>query len=220
MRLFSLDERLTVCASLVREGARLADVGTDHAYLPVWLLNSGKITFAIASDINEKPLLRAKATAEKYSAQNIELRLGSGVSVLTPEDGISDIVIAGMGGEVIADILSQSELVKNTEINLILQPMTKSCELVSWLCENGFEIKSQKALTAKGKSYTVILASFAGRSTHPTEVFRIVGKLDLTDGESVKYINKQIRNLENKSRSDHSLKALVKELRLLLGEEN
>ena len=110
MRLFSLDERLTVCASLVREGARLADVGTDHAYLPVWLLNSGKITFAIASDINEKPLLRAKATAEKYSAQNIELRLGSGVSVLTPEDGISDIVIAGMGGEVIANILSQSEL--------------------------------------------------------------------------------------------------------------
>ena len=76
MRLFSLDERLTVCASLVREGARLADVGTDHAYLPVWLLNSGKITFAIASDINEKPLLRAKATAEKYSAQNIELRHG------------------------------------------------------------------------------------------------------------------------------------------------
>ena len=220
MKLFSLDERLLTCASLVRDSARLADIGSDHAYLPVWLLKRGKISYAIASDINEKPLLNGKATAEKYQAENIDFRLGGGLSTITEDDKITDIVIAGMGGEVIAEIISQSELVKNPGVNLILQPMTRSEDLIGFLYKNGFEIISQKALTSKGKSYTVIAAEYSGKRVEVSSIFRLVGKLDLTDIESVKFVNKQIRNLENKSRGDDSSKALLNELRLLLNDKN
>ena len=216
MRLFSLDERLLTCAGLVRNGARLADVGTDHAYLPVWLIKSGRIEYAVASDIGEKPLESGRLTAEKYGVGNIDFRLGSGLGTLSESDGITDIVIAGMGGEVIAEILSQSELPKNPDINLILQPMTRSDELTGFLYENGFEIKEQKALTSKGRSYTVMLAAYSGRKLSVSSVFRITGKLDLTDAESVKFINKHIRNLENKSRGDESVNALLNELRSMI----
>ena len=163
MKLFSLDKRLDTCAGLVRDSARLADIGSDHAYLSVWLLKNKKISYAIASDINEKPLLSGKATAAKYGAANIEFRLGSGLETICKDDRISDIVIAGMGGEVIADILSRSELVKNQDINFVLQPMTRSDDLIAFLYENGFEIKEQKALCSGGKYYTVIAARYCGK---------------------------------------------------------
>ncbi len=216
MRLFSLDERLLTCAGLVRNGARLADVGSDHAYLPVWLLKMGRIEYAVASDIGEMPLESGRLTAEKYGVDNIDFRLGSGLTTLKESDGITDIVIAGMGGEVIAEILSQSELARNPDINLILQPMTRSDELIAFLYENGFEIREQKALMSKGRSYTVILAGFCGVRLSVSSVFKITGKLDLTDAESVKFINKHIRNLENKSRGDESVNALLNELRSMI----
>ena len=216
MKLFSLDKRLLTCAGLVRNGARLADVGTDHAYLPVWLLKTGKISFAVASDIGEKPLDTGRLTAEKYGAENIEFRLGSGLDTISCDDNTTDIVIAGMGGELIADILSKSRFVKNPEINLVLQPMTRSGELIGFLYENGFEITEQKALTSGGKSYTVIGARYSGRKLAVSSVFKVTGKLDLSDSESVKYIKKEIKNLENKSRADENARALLDELRLII----
>ncbi|MCR5653256.1 MAG: class I SAM-dependent methyltransferase [Ruminococcus sp.] len=220
MKLFSLDERLLTCAGLVQKSARLADIGSDHAYLPVWLLKSGRIESAIASDIGEKPLQSGRLTAEKYGARNIEFRLGSGLSTISSDDNITDIVIAGMGGEVIADILSHSELVKNPGLNLILQPMTRSDDLIGFLYENGFDIKEQKALSSKGRYYTVMLVRYSGKRLSVSSVFKIVGKLDLTEEESVKYINKHIRNLENKSRGDESAKRLLNELRSMINEKN
>lgn len=220
MKLFSLDKRLLTCAGLVRNSARLADIGTDHAYLPVWLLKTGGISFAIASDIGEKPLETGRLTALKYGADNIEFRLAAGLEAITSDDNITDIVIAGMGGEVIADIIAQSELLNNPDINLILQPMTRSDELIGFLYRNGFEITTQKALTSKGKSYTVIGARYSGKKLEVSGIFRIIGKLDLKDGESVKFINKNIRNLENKSRGDESSRELLNELRSILNDNN
>ncbi|MBR2108350.1 MAG: SAM-dependent methyltransferase [Ruminococcus sp.] len=220
MRLFSLDERLLTCAGLVRDGARLADVGSDHAYLPVWLLKQGRISFAVASDIGEKPLETGRQTAEKYKARNIEFRLGAGLDTIREDDNITDIVIAGMGGEVIADILSESELAKNPELNLILQPMTRSDELVGFLYENGFEIKKQTALRSKGRSYTVMSVRYSGNKVVTSSLFRIVGKLDMSDAESVRYIGKKIKDLENKSLGDDSARELLNELRLMINENN
>lgn len=218
MKLFSLDKRLLTCAGLVQNSARLADIGTDHAYLPVWLIKSGRISRAVASDINEKPLLKGRETAEKYGVSDIDFRLGAGLSVLKPEDNITDIVIAGMGGEVIAQILGESELVKNPKLNLVLQPMSRCEDLIGFLYENGFEIKEQKALISGGRAYTVIAARYSGRRLAVSSVFKYTGKLDVTDGDSVEFIKKQIRNLENKSRGDSSLEALVAELRLMINE--
>ncbi|MDE6599627.1 MAG: class I SAM-dependent methyltransferase, partial [Oscillospiraceae bacterium] len=132
-----LDKRLRLCADMVR-GKRVCDVGTDHAYLAAELLSEGRCETAVAADINEKPLAAARLTLEKAGVlDRAELILSDGLENI-PESGITDIVIAGMGGELIAAILSRCGWLDGK--NLILQPMSRADFLIKWLCENGFEI--------------------------------------------------------------------------------
>lgn len=215
-KLINLDERLEMCASLVRESARLADVGCDHAYLSISLLKSGKISFAVASDINEKPLKSGKENAEKYGVKNIEFRLGSGLREIKVEDKITDVVIAGMGGEIISEIINESPLTKDESMNLVLQPMTKSEELISYLYENGFEISKQKCVVSKGKCYTVISAFYSGKSTEIDEAFKYTGKLDLNDEINRRFIKAEIKHLENKSKGDSSLSMVIEKLKKVI----
>ena len=212
--MFSLDRRLHMCASLVRDGARLVDVGSDHAYLPVWLLKNGRISFAIASDVNEKPLLSGRQTADRYGAENIEFRLGSGLETVSGADNITDVVIAGMGGELIADILRCSPF-EPDGINFILQPMTRAEVLVRFLCESGYRIDSMKAVTDHGKTYAVINSRYDGVCRECGEAYAYVGELNPEDPESRRYINKIIRNLENKARGDETVLPLLEQLREL-----
>jgi tRNA (adenine22-N1)-methyltransferase len=211
-RLFSLDRRLLMCASLVQNRARLIDVGTDHAYLPVYLLKRGLIESAVASDINEGPLEAGKADAEKYSAGNIEFRLGSGLSVVSPEDRITDAVIAGMGGDIIGQIILDSPLTRDKNLNLVLQPMTRAPELISLLYENGFAVKKQLCAESHGKVYTALSAGFTGekRTLSGTEAY--TGKLDLSENDSRLFLKKHIRNLKNKGKGDKSCLTLADEL--------
>ncbi len=213
-KLFFLDERLLKCASLVPDGSRLVDVGSDHAYLPVWLLKNGKIPFAIASDINEKPLESGRATAEKYGAKDIEFRLGAGLETVGEDDRLDCAVIAGMGGEVISLILEGSPLSK--KLDLVLQPMTKSEELVKYLCENGFELKKQSCVFCRGKYYTVIKARFDGEKKEYKKSFLYAGRLDLSDEACRGFLKNHIKNLKNKSRGDKSLLPLIEELENML----
>ena len=213
--MFSLDARLLMCASLVRDGARLADVGTDHAYLPVWLLEKGRISYAIATDINEKPLESGRRTAAQSGVSGIEFRLGAGLGTITADDGITDVVIAGMGGELIAGILSECALTRDERLNLILQPMTRSEELVRFLCENGYKIVLMRCVTSHGKTYAVINARYDGVVRPCTELYKYVGELDLSDGESRRFLQRIIRNIENKVRGDESLRPLLKKLKEL-----
>lgn len=212
-KLFCLDERLKKCASLVQKSARLVDVGTDHAYLPVWLLKSGKISFAIASDINEKPLENGRLTAEKYGEKNIEFRLGAGLDTIKEEDKITDVVIAGMGGEIISEIIASSPLTKDNKLNLILQPMTKSDELTAFLYKNGFEIKNQSCVISKGKCYTVMSVKYTGKTIEIEDTFPYLGKLDLKDKTNRLFIKTHIKHLENKSKGDSSLLPLIDRLK-------
>jgi len=94
---FSIDERLSLCASFVRPGARLADIGTDHGYLPIRLSLDGKIESAVAADVRVKPLKSAESNIQKYGVTNIKTVLSDGLQNISPEDAY-DIVIAGMGG--------------------------------------------------------------------------------------------------------------------------
>lgn len=103
--LFQLDPRLSLCASFVPAGAKLADIGTDHGYLPIWLAKTGRVIHAVAADLRPGPLERAKENVRKYQVEDIvELRLSDGLQAFLPEEA-DFIVIAGMGGEVIASIL-------------------------------------------------------------------------------------------------------------------
>jgi len=133
MRLFKLDPRLGTIAALVPEGAVLYDVGTDHARLPVWLAVNGKIARAVASDAAEKPLTVARRNVERFGVQDrVEVCLWDGVPPQAREDA-DCIVIAGMGGETIVSILEAADWLRERDIPLILQPMTRREVLRDWL---------------------------------------------------------------------------------------
>ncbi len=212
-KIYSLDNRLMMCASLVPNGARLADIGTDHAYLPVWLIKNNIISYAIASDINKGPLESGRATAEKYHCSNIDFRLGSGLQTLTKDDNIDAVVIAGMGGELIADLLDASDLVQNKNLSLILQPMTKSEVLIKYLYNNGFEILLQDCTVSSNKCYTVMLARYTGVKENVSDYNCYTGKLDLANQYCKRFVKQHIANLENKAKGDHTLLPLLQQLK-------
>ena len=176
--MFTLDGRLAVCASLVRDGAKLADVGTDHAYLPVWLAKNRRITSAVASDIRQKPLRSGAENIDKYGCTDIVTpRLSDGLDAVKPEEA-DDIVMAGMGAELICSIIERAQWLKDKEKRLILQPMTKAHLLRKYLLENGFEIISETPCTHGGKNYTVILARYCANTAKAESSFYYLGKLD------------------------------------------
>ena len=156
------NKRLLCCASLVREGAVLADVGTDHGYLPIHLLESGRISRAVLSDINRGP--RAKAEENVRAAglsPLVELRLCNGAAELFGL-GVTDYTVCGMGGELIADIIEHAPHLKDEKINLILQPMSKPEALREYLYTHGFAIDRECFVTDEGKHYVCILAHYTG----------------------------------------------------------
>lgn len=136
MRALELPPRLRLIAGWVPEGAYLADVGTDHAYLPNWLRLRGTIRRAVASDLRPGPLERAKATGKLYGTDHIEYRLCSGLSGIRPTE-VDTIVIAGMGGETILSILKDAPWTSDGQHTLLLQPQTHEELVRQYLAENG-----------------------------------------------------------------------------------
>lgn len=159
-----LDARLSSAAALVR-GGRLADVGTDHAFLPAALLLMGKIDFAVASDINKGPLARARKTvAEHGLSDKVELLLSDGLQGIE-KYAPDDIAILGMGGELIASIIENAPWVKDGKYRLILQPMTRRDTLRQYLITHGFFIKDELMSRAEGRIYQTICAEYVGYNT-------------------------------------------------------
>lgn len=153
-----LDNRLKMCADMISGKGIVCDVGTDHALLAAYLITNGKCEKVIASDINEGPLESAGKTVEKYGISGkVDLVLSDGLKNVNGE-GVSDIVIAGMGGETIVKILSECQFDLNG-IRLILQPMTKAEILRKWLADYGYKIVSENGVSEGEKLYTVITAS-------------------------------------------------------------
>lgn len=165
MKKIKLDGRLNSVAELVRQGAVFADIGTDHGYLPLYLLENEKISFAYLSDINEGPLLSAIANAREAGLRSrCEFLLSDGLSAL-PRDTITDIAICGMGGELIIKILSEARDICSSGVRLILQPMSRAELLREYLYREGFRIIKESYSYASCKYYLTILAEFSG-STH------------------------------------------------------
>ncbi len=178
-----LDNRLRLCAAFVRQGARLADIGTDHAYLPVWLCRHGVCPSAIAADINPAPLQRGQMTVEAAGlGDRVQTRLSDGLAAVGADEA-DDIVIAGMGGELIAAIIDRCPYAKRADKHFILQPMTKSEQLVRYLCEKGFSIDGQDCCVAGGKCYTVMSVTYTGDGGEPDELLCYTGKLRPAENE-------------------------------------
>ena len=157
MRTIHLTPRLQMTADLAPEGARLADVGTDHAYLPAALILEGKIPWAIAADLRQGPLDRARATVRECGLTGrVAFRLCDGLTGIQPGE-VDAVVIAGMGGETIAAILSAAPWVRTGDVPLILQPMSSFPDLRGWLQGNGFAIQEERLAREGEMLYTALL---------------------------------------------------------------
>lgn len=183
-----LSPRLRCIAKEVPKGARFADVGTDHAYLPVRLLQTGKISCAIASDIRSGPLERARETARRFDmSAYISFRLCDGLTGIRANE-VDTVAIAGMGGETIAAILEAAPWTGNGEHLFLLQPMSSIPELRVWLQEHCFCI-GQEHIVADRKKYYIIMTVRAGTAPY------------LTVGE--RWAGRQWRGMEAPLRADY-----------------
>lgn len=216
-----LDNRLKLCADFVRSGAKLADIGTDHAYLPVWLCRIGRCPCAIAADINPEPLNRGRNTIiESGLSQKIKTRLSDGLEKIKSEEA-DDIVIAGMGGELIAKIISECSFSTDGSKHFILQPMTKSEILISWLCRNGFKIISQDCCVAGGKCYTAMLVKYTGERRTADELYCYLGELSpKTNKTHLRFIEGHIKRLSKQAVGDVRFAVLADKLREKIYDDN
>jgi tRNA A22 N-methylase len=154
-RIKQLDSRLLACAEFISGLGITADIGTDHAYLPAYLAGNGICPHVIAADIADGPLEAAARTVRIYGLHDkITLVKSDGLKNI-PLDGVSDIVIAGVGGETAAEILSDLDV----PVNLVLQPMTKAEFLRMWLAEHQYNILEEKYVISGRRQFVVMRAA-------------------------------------------------------------
>ncbi|MBR2894446.1 MAG: SAM-dependent methyltransferase [Oscillospiraceae bacterium] len=188
-----LQPRLRAIADLVPNGARLVDVGTDHGFIPVRLLLEKRISSAIASDIGAAPLDHARRTAEQYQVtEQVDFRLCDGLSAVS-EDEVDTVVIAGMGGDNITNILSSAPWTK-CGVLLLLQPMSKAEVLRRYLPLNGYTVVSEQLVADKGVIYP-ILSVQGGWMPQASEVQAWGGFLLDSDPLQKRYLDEQILRL-------------------------
>lgn len=193
-----LDKRLKACAELISGKGIAVDVGTDHAYLAADLILSGKCSKVIASDVKEGPLESARKTVEKYEIlDKVDLILSNGLEKI-PYENVSDVVIAGMGGETIAEIIANVDCDKYEKIRWILQPMTKIEYLRKKLYDFDLKIVSEKVIEDVDKLYVVICAEYNKDWRYLTEYESIAGFFDESESFAQKYRRKQLERLEKK----------------------
>lgn len=172
-----IGKRLLHIATMVRRGSRLADIGTDHAKLPIWLISQSICPCAIATEIRKGPADRAcMAVRRSGSESRISVRLGDGLSPILPDEA-DDIVIAGMGGETIFGIIDAYDWTCNARYNFILQPMTKSEVLRKHLLTNGFFISNEQICSHGSHLYPILVVRFdpraaAAQAAHPAAFIR------------------------------------------------
>lgn len=189
----ALQPRLHLLARLVPEGCRLTDVGTDHGYLPVALLQQGRIAAAIASDIGAEPLEHACRTAMQYGVDGMDFRLCAGLSGVAPEE-TDVIVIAGMGGETIISILQDAPWTADGRHRLLLQPMTKAAALRHWLADNGYTFTDEHLVEDKGRIYPILCVK-GGVFRPLTEAEALCGVLLADDPLYAAYLTEHITKL-------------------------
>ena len=152
-----LSPRLAAVAAQVPPGAAVIDVGTDHALLPVWLVQSDRVSRALATDVRPGPLQSAAALVEKTgTGEHIRLLLTDGLDGVGQADG-DTVVLAGMGGQTMIRILSRAPWTRVGTL-LILEPQSKKADLRRYLIENGYRILSERLAEDAGRIYPILCA--------------------------------------------------------------
>lgn len=190
-----LKPRLETVLRSVPADSVVADIGTDHAFLPIALSKRGIAKKVIACDINEGPLLVARTNVTASGLNNIELRLGDGLDKISARE-VNVITVCGLGGDVIRDILKKAPWIRDEKITLVLQANSSADELRRWLYDNKFDIVREVGVIEKGRKYSVITAMFCNRAVSYTIGNVFIGKLaeDKTEA-SRQYIRLQYDRL-------------------------
>ncbi len=189
-----ISKRLGTIASMVRRGSRVADIGTDHGLLTIYLIEENIASKAIAADIAASPAAVARKNIQEAGlSDKIEVRVGDGLAPLSPDDA-DDIVIAGMGGETIAEILDAAPWVKNKRYRLILQPMTHAEAVHAWLLQNGFTIGAERFLEDAGRSYVLMYAEYT--AAPKVDDLVSIWRGGLSDEEGRPYFKKCAKHLD------------------------
>ena len=208
----ALSNRLKAVADMVRQGSVVADIGTDHGYIPVYLYKAGIITGAVAADINEGPLNSCRELVEQQGLSDvISVRLSDGLDCLHPDE-YDTIIIAGMGGELIADILSRDDCIIDKHI--ILNPMTHPEIARKFLFNNGFEIDRDIIILDGRHHYSVFDAHYSGKFIPKTKRDYFLGNIkDFSDKE---YFVHLLNYLKNKAKSGEDLNDIINEIEAVI----
>lgn len=193
-----LSNRLEAVTNYIPSGARVADIGSDHAYLPCYAVKKGIVPFAVAGEVVEGPYQSAKKQVKMEGLENqISVRKGNGLEVISPNE-VDCITIAGMGGALIASILEDGKSKLASVKRLILQPNLSAISIRSWLIDNGWELVAEQILEEDGKIYE-ILAAEKGEPLKPyrnTEKGLLMGPF-LMEQKSAVFQNKWLGEKKN-----------------------
>ncbi|MFT8362107.1 MAG: class I SAM-dependent methyltransferase [Sporolactobacillus sp.] len=177
-----LSKRLQTVFNFIPQGARLADIGSDHAHLPCRAILDKRVPMAIAGEVRRGPLTQSQHTINAFNLANqISVRLGNGLDVIQPDE-VDAIVLAGMGGELITDILTRGSDKLRTGMTLILQPNIRARNVRVWLQENGWTIGGEAIVEESPHFYEIICATnTAAREPRLTETELLMGPLLLRE---------------------------------------
>ncbi len=207
-----LSKRMSTVAHMVNKCNTVADIGTDHGYVPIYLVKNQIAKKAFACDINKGPLEKAQININSYNCnENIETRLGSGLTVIKPFE-VDTAIIAGMGGMLIIDILKDSIETVQSLKQLVLQPQLDIGEVRKYIHSIGFKIEDEEMLIDEGKYYTVINA-VKGNEKYENEIEYFFGKCLINKKSEVlkKYAQFMADKTENiiKNLSDNNSESAI-----------
>lgn len=212
-----LSKRLQVCCSLVKPGQRVADIGCDHGYLGIHLLQSGIATFVIASDINEQPLNSALRNARKFGvADKMAFYISDGVRNI-PRD-FDTMVCAGMGADTMISILEAATWLRDSRYTLVLQCQSKIPTLRSYLSDHGFHIRQEIALRDGRFLYTVMEVCYEPcQPLQPGETYFSPALLQSQDPLALEYYKSTVfrlqRAVDNQKAKDPTMQLALEQLK-------
>lgn len=202
----NISNRLLECAKRVSKNSKIVDVGSDHAYLPIYLCSSKIVSYAIACDINAGPLEISKKNIKKYNLENsICTRLSDGLENVQDTE-VDEVIIAGMGGNLISNILNKS-LEQNKKFKkYILQPIQYEFNLREYLCDSGFEITYENITESDKKTYVIIEAVYNNKKYNLSNLEKYIGtanfikNIDRSKEIYNMYLEKKLNSLYNQKK--------------------
>ena len=175
--MLNISERMLMAAKMVRNGKAVADIGTDHAYLPAYLILNGIASKALACDVRKGPLENARKTVEHYGLESkITLRLSDGFDEIEPFEA-DDFIMCGMGGTLMEQLVSRAYWLKDKSKRIIVQPQSHAEDIRRFFVENGFEILCEDACTDSGKLYCAMVAEYTGEIKEKNISYIYTGRL-------------------------------------------